>query len=292
MKFRFIDAHRREFRATRMCLLLRVSRSGFYAWRRRRSSRRECDDVRLGGKVAEIHRDSGGTYGRRRVRVELVAHGERASIKRVDRLMRQRGLRGRSPRKFRRPTTDSRHDDPIAPDLVRRNFTASRPNQLWVADTTEIKTGEGPHYLATITDVWSRRIVGWAVSDRNDALLVLAALTMAANARRPARGLIHHSDRGSTYASGAYRAALAAIGAAPSMGSTGDCYDNAMAESLFATLSRDLPNLGSHATRDSSLWEIREYIERFYNSRRRHSAIGYMCPIDFELRQHITPRIT
>ena len=293
MKFRFIDAHRNEFRATRMCVLLRVSRSGFYAWRKRRPSRRDREDLRLGAKVAEIHKESGNTYGRRRVRAELSAvGGERVSTKRVDRLMSQRGLAGRSPRKFRHPTTDSKHDDPIAPDLVQRNFTASRPNQLWVADTTEIRTDEGPHYLATLTDAWSRRIVGWAASDRNDAHLVLAALAKAAAARGPLRGLIHHSDRGSTYASGAYRAALEAIGATASMGSTGDCYDNAMAESLFASMKRDLPNHGRHATRHSSLIEIGEYIERFYNCRRRHSAIGYMCPIDLELLHRIAERIT
>jgi transposase InsO family protein len=275
-----------------MCLLLRVSRSGFYAWRRRRPSQREYDDLRIGGKVAAAHRDSLGTYGRRRVRAELAAGGERVGIKRIDRLMSQRGLSGRSPRKFRRPTTDSRHDDPIAPDLVQRYFTASRPSRLWVGDTTEFKTGEGPHYLATLTDVWSRRIVGWAVSDRNDAQLVLAALAMAAAARGPLRALIHHSDRGSTYASLAYRLALKRLGATASMGSTGDCYDNAMAESVFATLSRDLPNLGRHATRDSSLIEIGEYIERFYNCRRRHSAIGYMCPIEFEARHRLMPSTT
>lgn len=200
--------------------------------------------------------------------------------------MRERGIQGRQKRRFRH-TTDSNHTLPIAPNLLARAFETKAPNAAWVTDVTYIPTDEGWLYLAAILDLFSRRVVGWAVSARNDTALALAALDHALKARRPASGLLHHSDRGSPYASEEYRRSLDAHGIVASMSRTGDCYDNAVAESFFATLKAELVHQERYATRAAANSSIGDYIERFYNAQRRHSFLGYISPIEFELKAQV-----
>jgi len=205
------------------------------------------------------------------------------SKKRVARVMREKKLVARRKRSFRR-TTDSNHDSPIAPNVLERNFDQEAPNKVWVTDVTYIATAEGWLYLAVMLDLFSRRVVGWATSDTNDRLLALDALDQALRARRPGAGLVHHSDRGSPYASEDYRKALRDGGITASMSRTGDCWDNAVAESFFATLKGELVDHERYATRAAAVASIGDYIERFYNTQRRHSHLGYVSPIEFELR--------
>ncbi len=225
MKFAFIFARAVAFPVALMCRVLGVSRSGFYAWRERPASAHSRDDARLAVDVAAAHKRSRGRYGSPRVHAELRAQGVRVGRKRIERLMRERGLRARPRRRFRK-TTDSRHPHPIAPNVLERNFEASAPNQVWVTDVTYVWTHEGWLYLAVMLDLYARRVVGWAVSQANDTTLALAALSMATTRRNPPRGLIHHSDRGSSYASSDYRRALADKGMVPSMSRKGDCWDS------------------------------------------------------------------
>jgi putative transposase len=285
VRFVFIHAERANYPLTILCRVLEVSRSGYHAWVRREPSKRKVADARLAAEAAAIHRRSRATYGSPRVHAELASRGHRVGRKRVARLMRQCGLQARRKRRFRK-TTDSNHHDPIAPNLVARNFTATAPNQVWVTDVTAISTGEGWLFLAVILDLFSRRAVGWAVSAQNDTALALDALRRAWRQRRPPRGLVHHSDRGSPYASADYRRALRGYGMVASMSRKGDCWDNAVAESFFATLRAELVDYADYPTRQVAVASIGEYIDGFYNLSRRHSTLGYLNPIEYELRSH------
>lgn len=289
MKFAFIDAEKAHHPVDALCRVLGVSRSGYYAWKKRPESTRRRVDRRLAAEVVAIHARSRRTYGSPRVHAELRAQGHRVGRKRVERLMRQRGLRGRQPRRSRR-TTDSAHALPVAPNVLERAFSVHEPNEVWVTDVTCVPTGEGWVYLAVMLDLFSRRVVGWAMSAQNDTALALEALRMAVRARRPTRQLLHHSDRGSPYASEAYRAELASHGIGRSMSRRGDCWDNAVAESFFSTLkSEEMPRDG-YLTRADARASIHDFIDEFYNLRRRHSHNGYLSPIEFEMRRHAARR--
>jgi putative transposase len=282
VKFAFVAAQLVAFPVAVICRVLSVSTSGYYSWAERGASCRSRRDVDLGVKVRAAHAASKGRYGSPRVHAELRAAGEKVGRKRIARLMKQAHLEGRKRRRFRK-TTDSNHRLPIAPNLLERDFTASAPNQAWVTDITFLWTQQGWLYLAAILDLFSRRVVGWATSPNVDRHLALAALRTALRARRPSEGLVHHSDRGSTYASGDYRSALDAHGIECSMSRKGDCWDNAVAESFFASLKREveeIENLESHAHANLVL---ADYIDKFYNLQRRHSTIGYRSPTEFEL---------
>jgi putative transposase len=281
VKFAFIAVEKAVFPVRRLCDTLRVSRAGFYAWHTRPSAARVQADARLAVEIAAIHAESRQRYGSPRVHAELADRGRRTSRKRVARLMRVRGLAARRRRRFR-VTTQSRHPFPIAPNVLARQFAQTRPDQAWVTDITYIPTGEGWLYLAVILDLWSRFAVGWAMSERITDDLTLNALDMALTRRRPAQGLLHHSDRGSQYASGDYQRVLAQHGVVCSMSRRGNCWDNAVAESFFATLKLELVHDAAWTTREVARTELFEYLERFYNGRRRHSALGYRSPRAFE----------
>lgn len=273
-------AHQAEFRVRTMARVLGVSPSGFYAWLRRQPSRRAREDRRLSEAVREAHAASRGVYGAPRVRAELRASGFSVSRKRVARLMREQGLTGVTRRRKFRTTIRNAERRP-APDLVNREFSASAPNQLWVSDITEVPTATRPLYLAATVDAFSRRVVGWAMGLRQQTDLVLGALEMALDQRRAA-GVIHHSDQGCQYTSFAFGARCRRAGVRPSMGSVGDCFDNAMAESFFATLECELLARTPLATPEQARREIFTFIEGWYNPRRRHSALGYRSPLDYE----------
>jgi len=265
-----------------MCSVLEVSRSGFYAWLKRAESRRSREDRELTEQIRQIHEESHGIYGAPRIHAVLLRRGRRCGINRVARLMRLAGIRSRTYRRFRVRTTDSNHSLPIAPNVVDRDFTAEKPDQLWVADITYIPTSEGWLYLAAIIDVFSRTVVGWSMEAHMRTSLVLNALDMALGRRQPGEGLIHHSDRGSQYASKAYRKALENRGIICSMSRKGDCYDNAMMESFFHSLKVEWIYGESLATRREAKAAIFEYLEVFYNRQRLHSALGYLSPAEFE----------
>lgn len=273
-------AHQAEFRVRTMARVLGVSPSGFYAWLRRQPSRRAREDRLLSEAVREAHAASRGVYGAPRVRAELRASGFSVSRKRVARLMREQGLTGVTRRRKFRTTIRNAERRP-APDLVNREFSASAPNQLWVSDITEVPTATRPLYLAATVDAFSRRVVGWAMGLRQQTDLVLGALEMALDQRRAA-GVIHHSDQGCQYTSFAFGARCRRAGVRPSMGSVGDCFDNAMAESFFATLECELLARTPLATPEQARREIFTFIEGWYNPRRRHSALGYRSPLDYE----------
>jgi len=282
VKFAFISEEKVAFPVAVLCRLLAVSPSGFYAPQGRSRSLHARRDDKLAEQVVEAHAASKGRYGSPRVHADLTAAGERVGRKRVARLMREKGLVARMRRRFR-TTTDSKHDFPIAPNVVGRDFTANAPDQVWVTDITFLWTAQGWLYLAVILDLFSRRVVGWATSQNVDRHLALAALDTALTKRRPIAGLVHHSDRGSTYASSDYRKALDARGIECSMSRKGDCWDNAVAESFFATLKRELEGIDAIESRTAATISIGEYIDGFYNLERRHSAINYTSPVEFEL---------
>lgn len=286
MKFAFIDQKEVAFPVGAMCRALGVSSSGYYEWRKRLPGPRTKDDARLAVEITAAHKRSRGTYGSPRVHAELRARGTRVGKKRVERLMREKGLQARRKRRFCH-TTDSKHPDPIAPNILARRFEPAAPNRVWVTDVTYVWTDEGWLYLAVILDLFARRVVGWAASASNDTQLALAALGAALRLRHPPAGLVHHSDRGSPYASEDYRAALAARGIVASMSRTGDCWDNAVAESFFATIKAELIQSTPYDTRSSATDSIGEYIDNFYNPQRRHSHLGYVSPIEFELQDQV-----
>jgi putative transposase len=283
VKFAFILVEKASFPVTILCSVLEVSTSGYYAWRIRPRAARAREDDQLAAEIAVAHRRSRGIYGSPRIHRDLRAAGRRVSRKRVARVMRSHGIAGKQKRRFRR-TTDSNHDHPIAPNLLERQFTAEAPNQVWVTDVTYIPTAEGWLFLAVMLDLFSRRVVGWAASAQNDTALALEALSRAVKARRPGPGLVHHSDRGSPYASADYRRALAERGILASMSRSGDCWDNAVAESFFATLKGEHVDELRYPGREVAVASIGEYIERFYNTQRRHSHLDYVSPIEFELK--------
>lgn len=282
MKFAFVAAEKADRQLSAWCRVLGVSRSGFYAARTRPTSRRAREDVRLAVRVRESHERSRQTYGSPRVHADLAAAGEQVSRKRVIRLMQAQDLQARGRRRYK-CTTDSAHDQPIAPNLLDRRFEAEAPNQRWVGDTTELLIGPGGKaYLAVILDLFSRLVVGWALSAVNDRHLVLRALDQALRRRGPDAGLLHHSDRGSPYASEDYQKILAARGVTCSMSRRGNCLDNAAMESWFSTFKSELgERFESYAGAKEKAFD---YIEVFYNLRRRHSALGYASPAEFERR--------
>jgi putative transposase len=267
---------------SRLCRLLEVSVSGYYAWRKRPPSKRRRADLLLGDRIEAIHRKSRSTYGRPRIHFELREDGVAISGKRVARLMRERGIFGASRRKSTTTTIRNRDARP-APDLVDRNFRADRPDQLWVADITYIPTWGGFLYLAVVLDAYSRRVVGWAMANHLRTELVLEALNMAIYRRKP-DGVIHHSDQGCQYTSIAFGARCREAGVRPSMGSVGDAYDNAMCESFNATLECELLVQHSFKTQREASLAIFDFIEGWYNPHRRHSAIGYLSPNNYERR--------
>jgi putative transposase len=284
LRYAVITRHRGEFEVRLMCRVLEVSPSGYYASRKRPPSWHALIDEVLMARVRIIHAESNETYGAPRVHRELQAEGLPASPKRVARLMREEGLVARPRKRPRVSTTDSNHDHPIAPNRLAREFDVNGIglNRVWVADITYIPTREGTFYLATVLDLGSRRCVGWAMRDTLEVELALSALRMARAARAPGPGLIHHSDRGSQYTSGDYRAELAAHGMIASMSGKGDCYDNAVAESFFSTLEFELLMQNEWHTREDARRAIFRYIETWYNRKRRHSTLGYISPAEYE----------
>jgi putative transposase len=286
VKFAFVAEKEVAFPVASMCSALGVSRSGYYAWKERPAAPRLRADARLAVEVVGAHKRSRATYGSPRVHAELKARGVRVGRKRVERLMREQGLQAQRKRRFRR-TTYSKHPNPVAPNLLAREFAQDAPNRVWVTDVTYVWTDEGWLYLAVMLDLFARKVVGWSTSTVNDTALALTALEAAFKSRRPPRGLLHHSDRGSPYASDAYRASLRRKGIVASMSRTGDCWDNSVAESFFATIKAELIDDERFATRAAAVAAIADYIERFYNPQRRHSHLGYFSPIEFELRSQV-----
>ena len=283
MKCACIARHRGEYPLRLMCRVLELSRSTFYAARTRAPSARAIADERLLLNVRIVHRRSHGTYGAPRVHQELRAEGTRVGKKRVARLMQEDELVARRPKRAVR-TTDSAHAHPIAPNLLERQFDAYGValNRVWVSDITYLPTRAGWLYLATVLDLASRRVVGWAMRETLEAELALSALRMALDARHPAPGLLHHSDRGSQYACAEYRTVLAKHGVMASMSKKGDCWDNAVAESFFATLELELIVTSDWQTRDEARLAVFRYIETWYNRERRHSTLDYRSPADYE----------
>lgn len=282
MKFAFISEEKVAFPVAVICRLLAVSPSGYYASLERPVSAHGQRDRDLAEKVSAAHIASKRRYGSPRIHADLKAAGQRVARKRVARIMRENKLAARTRRRFR-TTTDSKHSFPIAPNVLKRDFSATAPDQAWVTDITFLWTKQGWLYLAVILDLFSRRVVGWATSENVDRYLALAALDMALTKRRPAPGIVHHSDRGSTYAADDYQKALQTRGFECSMSRKGDCWDNAVAESFFATLKREVENIDAFESRAGATLAVGEYIDGFYNIRRRHSAINYNSPIEFEL---------
>lgn len=277
-----MNANQATYPVHTMCRLLDVSASGYYAWLKRAPSKHSLDDAQLLEQIRQIHAASKGTYGSPRIRAALAAQGVRVSRKHVARLMREAGLRGVSRRHWICTTQRDERARP-APDLVQRHFQADQPNRLWVADATYIPTLAGFLYLAVVLDVFSRRIVGWAMRHSLATELMTAALDMALLQRRP-EGVIHHSDQGSQYTSLAFGGRCRAMGVRPSMGTVGDCFDNAMAESFFATLECELLAQNRFQTREEAEHEVFTFIEGWYNTQRLHSSLGYLSPLEFERR--------
>jgi len=284
--FGFIAAKRTEHSVKTMCRVLEVSRSGFHAWAKRAPSPRALKDARLTERIRQIHAEHRQVYGSPRIHAELVmASGERIGRKRVERLMRQAGISGLVARKRGR-TTVRVPGVRVCEDLVDRAFMAAAPDRLWVADITYLRTWEGWLYLVAVQDVYSRRIVGWAMDSHMRTELVTDALLMALTRRRPAPGLIWHSDQGGQFVSLAFGQQARAAGIAQSMGSRGDCYDNAVAESFFATLKKELIHRRSWPLKAELRTEVFDYIEVFYNRQRRHRSLGMLSPAQFETITH------
>jgi putative transposase len=269
----------------RLCQELEISASGYYDWqtRRVRPGRRAVEDRALVQEIEGIHIRSRQTYGAPRIEQELRKQGRCHGRNRVARLMKQEGLCGRQQARYRVQTTDSNHDEPIAPNRLAEAPKASAPNQIWVADMTYVKTGESWLYVAAIMDLYSRKIVGWAMGEHIDTALILKALFMALLHQQPPAGLLFHSDRGVQYASADYRSALAQAGLVASMSRKGNCYDNAAMESFWSTLKLELVYRRNFQTRAHAESEIFDFIEVFYNRQRSHSALNYLSPVDFEL---------
>jgi transposase InsO family protein len=264
-----------------LCRTCAVSRSGYYAWLKRRPSARRIDDEALLAEITQIHAEKHQRYGARRIWQELRRRGWRCAKKRVERLMHHHRLRARRRRAWVR-TTDSRHALPIAKNVLDRQFAATEPNQKWAGDITYVPTEEGWLYLAVVIDLFSRRVIGWSMSDRIDQHLVRQAMLGALRARRPSGSLIVHSDRGVQYAAGDYQQLLRDWSVTPSMSRTGNCWDNAPSESFFATLKTELVHHESYRTREEAQRSIFEYIEIFYNRERLHSTLNYRSPVEFE----------
>lgn len=283
MKYAFIQEHSKHYPVGRLCQVLEVSTSGYYAWRDRPESQRVRQNRQLTTKIALFHRASRGIYGSPRIHRDLVESGEVVGVNRVARLMRVHGIQSRMARRFV-ITTDSRNTMQPAPDRLQRHFTVQDKNHAWVSDTTFIPTRQGWLYLAVVLELYSRQVIGWAMSDKNNARLVQDALTMAIWRRGNVRDVIVHSDQGSTYASAEYQRLLKENALLCSMSRKGECLDNAVAESFFGTLKTELVTDEDYRTKDEARRSLFEYIEMFYNRRRRHSTLGYLSPVEYEAR--------
>ena len=283
MKFAFIEEHLASlFPLDVICRVLEVSRSGYYAWRERPESNRAKRREELALRIQRIHEEYRRVYGSPRIFNELKAQGQSVCQNTVADIMKERNIRAKTKRKFVPRTTDANHDQPMADNLLDRQFQAELPNRKWAADITYIPTGEGWLYLAGVIDLCSRKIVGWSMADHMETRLVSDALKMALAHRRPEQGLLHHSDRGVQYVSDDYRRLLQAGGMEISMSGKGDCWDNAVIESFWSTLKRELVHQERFATQDQARAAIFEYIEVFYNRKRLHSSLGYVSPEAFE----------
>ena len=281
MKYAFIVQHQGEYQVKIMCRVLNISVSSYYQWRKRPLSTGAQENEQLAARIQQIYHDNRCLYGSRRVTAALHQCGWTCNRKRVSRLMRLHNLRGCERRKRRMVTTRTNPDNPVAPNRLQQDFSATAPNQTWLADITYVPTQEGFLYLASLEDVFSRKIVGWAMDDHMETTLVEDALRMALTNRPRIADLVHHSDRGSQYTSLAYRALLQQMGISASMSATGNCYDNAMKESFWATLKSECIRQ-PFATRAQARTIIFEYIEVFYNRQRLHSSLGYLSPEQFE----------
>ena len=281
MRYHFIVEHRHEYPITLMCCVLELSASGYYAWCQRPPSRHSREDAQLAEQVKAAFQANRCVYGSPRIQAELHAQGIHCAQKRVARLMREQGLFARRPR-HRTITTKSEPDALVAPNLLQRDFSAEQPNTKWVADTTYIWTAEGWLYLAVVLDLFSRMVVGWSMAAIQDATLVLQALHMAIARRRPRAGLLHHTDRGSTYTSESYQALLRQVGMVASMSRTADCYDNAAMESFFHSFKGECIDGQSFQTRAQARSNTFDYLETFYNRTRRHSTLEYLSPLAYE----------
>jgi putative transposase len=282
MRFQLVDRAKKDFPVHRLCKVLGVSQSGYFAWKDRPASRRQREDMILLAHVRSAFALSNGAYGSPRMTRELHDRGLAVGRRRTARLMRENGLIARQKRRFKR-TTDSDHGFPVAPNLINQNFVAMGRNQKWGADISYVWTREGWLYLAVVIDLFARRVVGWATSDRLHKELALSALRKALTLRRPAKGLIHHSDRGSQYCSNGYQAELRKHGVSISMSGKGNCYDNAAVETFFKTLKSELVWRTVFQTRGAATSAIGRYIDGFYNPLRRHSTLGYISPAQFEM---------
>lgn len=281
MRFAYIQAKKASYPVALLCRVLEVSRAGYYAWEGREVSARQKANAALAERIRQVHQDSRRTYGSPRVRAELKAQGQQVGRHRVARLMREAGLRARRRRRFV-PTTDSKHGLPVATNVLARDFNPPQPDRVWATDITYVPTREGWLYLAVVLDLFSRRVIGWAMDSSIDRHLVLSALDMALRGRSPPEGLLHHSDRGSQYASEDYQRALAERGIRCSMSRKGNCWDNAVVESFFSTLKTELVHEMDFLTREAAKSALFEFIEVFYNRKRRHSSLGYVSPAEFE----------
>ena len=281
MKYAFIQSQCDSFAVTRLCEIFNVCRSAYYDWCTRLPSRHQQEDEKLATKIKNSHENSRQLYGARRIQDDLKDEGFVVSKARVGRLMKREGLHSKRRNNFK-ITTNSNHNFPISPDLLQRNFAVEQPDRAYVSDITYIWTSEGWLYLAITIDLFSRLVVGWSLSSRMFAKLVADALNMAITTRNPEPGLIHHSDRGSQYASGAFRAILNEYGFKGSMSRKGDCWDNSVAESFFKTLKTELIYDQHYATREEARLDIFEYIEVYYNRQRKHSSNGYLSPFNYE----------
>ena len=291
MRFPFIDGHRDEFPVTLMVRVLNVSPSGYYAWRRRPTSAREMANRQLAQQIEAVYNDNRGVYGSPRIYHELKEQGVACSENRIARLMRLCGLQAKQARRFK-VTTKRNRAHRAAPNLLKRDFAADRPDRKWLADITYIATGEGWLYLAAILDLYARRIVGWAMSDRMTSDLSISALQMALLKRQPRGGLLHHSDQGSQYTNQVYQALLKAHGIRGSMNGAGSWYDNAPMESFFGTLKGELVHHCVYHTRNEARVDVFSYIESFYNRHRRHSALDYRSPEAHERIFHSREALT
>jgi putative transposase len=281
MKYQFIHAQREQHRIWRLCQVVGVSRSGYYAWRGRPASPRARANARLVERMTQLHRQMKERYGAIKLWRTLVAAGVRCGRHRVARLRRQHGLIAQRVRRFR-VLIEHHQFAPPAPNRLQQRFVAPAPNQIWAGDLTAIATRAGWIYLAVILDLYSRRVIGWAVSARPDQHVALTALQMALTHRRPRPGLIHHTDQGATYTSVAYQRQLAQAGVLASMSRRGNCYDNAVVESFFSTLKNELVHHRTFHTREEAQAAVFEFIEVFYNRQRRHQTLGYVSPVQFE----------
>lgn len=283
MRFAFIARHRRHWPIDLMCRVLQVSRSGYYAWRRRPMSAHQSRRLELSAAIRQAHQESRCLYGSPRIHRELLARGIRVCVNTVAKLMKMLRLFSRRKRKFR-TTTNSRHSHPVASNVLNRSFTETQLNRTWASDITFIPTLEGWLYLSVVLDLCSRKVVGFSMQDHLRSELATEALTMAIQHRRPGRGLLHHSDRGVQYAGDDYQHLLSTHGFACSMSRPGDCWDNAPVESFMGTLKTELVHHEHYATREEAKQSIFEYIECYYNRRRRHSALNYLSPDEYERR--------